>query len=164
MADLNGNGWLDILFNNNRPIKSSVNAYLYWGSAKKFSDKKKTEVPMVDTESSTVADLKMRRGFSDIRRHNGRVRARLVIETGDENQRVIVGRIKEALSKYSMPEGYTYKENKGEEIEKAMSEMNGTVLLAVPTSSWPIRRRVPSGTKWPAASARTAGKAGSSPS
>ena len=58
VADLNGDGYLDIVFANRASDKSVlVNSYIYWGSASGFSKANRAELPTSGARGVTVADL-----------------------------------------------------------------------------------------------------------
>jgi len=59
VADLDRDGYLDIVFSNLQGDKASqiVNSYIYWGSSKGFSSGDRAELPTLGAMGSTVADL-----------------------------------------------------------------------------------------------------------
>ncbi len=58
VADLNSDGYLDLIFSNGGDGTSGkVNSYIYWGQATGFSTASRTELPTDGTENNTVADL-----------------------------------------------------------------------------------------------------------
>ena len=67
VADLNRDGFLDVVFGNNvSPQKDTKgNSYIYWGSASGYYASKRTELPAYRTYSGSVADLN-RDGHLDI--------------------------------------------------------------------------------------------------
>ncbi|MFQ6071757.1 MAG: FG-GAP repeat domain-containing protein, partial [Methanosarcinales archaeon] len=66
IADLNNNGYLDIVFsNNNNGATWNINSYIYWGSADGFSSGNKTELPTQGAGDNSIADLN-NDGYLDI--------------------------------------------------------------------------------------------------
>jgi len=66
VADLNGDGFLDIVFSNHFDGTTvNINSFVYWGSASGFSDNNKTELPTHRAYGNSVADLNGD-GFLDI--------------------------------------------------------------------------------------------------
>jgi hypothetical protein len=66
VADLNGDGFLDIVFSNNHDGTShNTDSFIYWGSAIGFSSSNKTELPTHGAVGNSVADLNSD-GFLDI--------------------------------------------------------------------------------------------------
>jgi len=58
IADLNGDGYLDIVFSNGyNGISFNINSYVYWGSASGFSSESKTELPTHGAHGNSIADL-----------------------------------------------------------------------------------------------------------
>ena len=58
VADLNGDGYLDIVFSNYTDGTSvAVSSYIYWGSATGFSTAKRTSLPTSAATGCTAADL-----------------------------------------------------------------------------------------------------------
>jgi len=58
IADLNGDGYLDIVFSNQRNDSThNINSYIYWGSASGFSREDKTELPTHGARGNSIADL-----------------------------------------------------------------------------------------------------------
>ncbi len=59
VADLNGDGWLDIVFSNSRDNagQTAVNSYIFWGSAAGFGRDNRTELPTNRATANSVADL-----------------------------------------------------------------------------------------------------------
>jgi len=58
VADLDRDGRLDIVFANSGPKGTSkANSYIYWGAASGFSSVKRTELPTLDADDVSVADL-----------------------------------------------------------------------------------------------------------
>ncbi len=66
VADLNSDGYLDIVFSNrhNNSGYTNINSYIYWGNAT-ASYSTKTELPTVGAYGNTVADLDQN-GYLDI--------------------------------------------------------------------------------------------------
>ena len=57
-ADLDDDGYVDLLFNNNNDGSTTVvNSYIYWGSLAGFSTSSRTLLPTKHSNSSAVADL-----------------------------------------------------------------------------------------------------------
>lgn len=66
IADLNGDGFLDIVFSNSYDGNNwSLNSVIYWGSVYGFSGTNKTELPTQGAVDNTIADLNGD-GFLDI--------------------------------------------------------------------------------------------------
>ncbi len=58
VADLDGDGKLDIVFSNHREGKTKkLNSYVYWGSASGFSTAKRLQLPTTGATGNVVADL-----------------------------------------------------------------------------------------------------------
>ncbi len=58
MADLNKDGWLDVLFANHTDGKEyKLNSYIYWGAKSGLSAKSRAELPGVGARHTAVADL-----------------------------------------------------------------------------------------------------------
>ncbi|MBM3240936.1 T9SS type A sorting domain-containing protein [Candidatus Poribacteria bacterium] len=58
VADFNDDGFLDIVFNNERDDTSfDINSYIYWGSVSGFSSGNKTELPTHGARFGTTKDL-----------------------------------------------------------------------------------------------------------
>ena len=58
VADLNGDGYLDVVFSNQRDDTTHrVDSYIYWGSASGFSASSRTSLPTVGAYGNSVADL-----------------------------------------------------------------------------------------------------------
>lgn len=85
-----------------------------------------TQVPL-----SSVADVKVSRGFGEIRRVDGKVTARLTLEVDGDNADAVLPAVRERLASYSLPDGYSFKEPRKDEMDQAMDEMMGAVFLAV---------------------------------
>ncbi|MAG57576.1 MAG: hypothetical protein CMJ83_14885 [Planctomycetes bacterium] len=80
---------------------------------------------------SSVADVRVSRGFGEIRRTNGQVRARLTLETASDDRTVVAAGIRDRLQTYSLPDGYSFRQTRQDDMDQAMKEMRGAVLLAV---------------------------------
>jgi hypothetical protein len=67
VSDLNGDGWLDIIFSNNRDNggRTTVNSYIFWGSPLGFSRGNRLELPTERATANSVADLNGD-GYADI--------------------------------------------------------------------------------------------------
>ena len=59
VADLNGDGYLDIIFSNNHDNQKiqKINSYIYWGAATGYSTNKREQLPTVAAIDNSVADL-----------------------------------------------------------------------------------------------------------
>ena len=58
MADLDGDGWLDIVFSNHRDSAGfAVDSYIYWGSAEGFSEASRSGLATYAAHGHVVADL-----------------------------------------------------------------------------------------------------------
>ena len=58
VADLDGDGYLDIVFSNHREGKTKkLDSYIYWGSASGYSVSKRTSLPTSGATGNVVADL-----------------------------------------------------------------------------------------------------------
>ena len=58
VADLNSDGWLDVMFVNHNDDKNyHINSYIYWGSKGGFSTISRATLPGVGARHSAVADL-----------------------------------------------------------------------------------------------------------
>ena len=56
--DLNGDGYLDLVFGNRfNGVSSSINSYIYWGSATGFSNKNRAALPTKGGVGTSAADL-----------------------------------------------------------------------------------------------------------
>lgn len=57
-ADLDGDGFLDLVFSNNKDDKTElINSYIYWGSAAGFSAQKRQDLPTMAARDNVIADL-----------------------------------------------------------------------------------------------------------
>ena len=66
VADLNRDGYLDIVFGNTSDgTTSSINSYIYWGSGAGFVKSNRAELPTINTWGNAVADLN-KDGYLDI--------------------------------------------------------------------------------------------------
>lgn len=59
VADVNSDGWLDIVFSNSRDNagQTAVNSYIFWGSPAGFGRGNRTELPTNRATANSVADL-----------------------------------------------------------------------------------------------------------
>lgn len=80
---------------------------------------------------STVADIKVARGFGEIRRTDGKVTARLTLDVDGDNPDAVLPALRDRLAAYQLPDGYSYKEPRKDQLDQAMNEMMGAVMLAV---------------------------------
>jgi HAE1 family hydrophobic/amphiphilic exporter-1 len=83
------------------------------------------QVPM-----SAVADIGVSRGFGEIRREGGRARARLSVDSAEEDTEKLVERIRKRLDAHLLPEGFSYQDNKGAELDNAKTQMMLALLLS----------------------------------
>ena len=70
VSDLNSDGYLDIMFSNQRATTSStsvfeINSYVYWGSKTGYTATNRLELPVLGAEASFLADLDLD-GYVDI--------------------------------------------------------------------------------------------------
>jgi hypothetical protein len=67
VSDVNGDGWLDIVFSNNRDNggRTTVNSYIFWGNPLGFSRGNRLELPTERATANSVADLNGD-GYADI--------------------------------------------------------------------------------------------------
>ncbi|MCQ2401528.1 MAG: VCBS repeat-containing protein [Lachnospiraceae bacterium] len=61
LADLNGNGWLDLVV----PLSWQPYSLIYWGGPEGFSDERRTKIPVDDALTVRVADLN-KNGYPDL--------------------------------------------------------------------------------------------------
>src|SRR5258705_13602535 len=58
LADLNGDGWLDIVIANSSDGKTPlVSSYIYWGSKTGFSTSRRTDLPTMGANGVAAADM-----------------------------------------------------------------------------------------------------------
>jgi hypothetical protein len=59
VADLNQDGWLDIVFSNHRNTDQyyELDSYVYWGGPDGFANGRRTDLPTLGATDNTVADL-----------------------------------------------------------------------------------------------------------
>jgi len=67
LADLDDDGFVDVVFSNSHHAihKYTCNSYIYWGGAKGFSSKNRTELPTMAASGNAVGDLN-RDGYLDL--------------------------------------------------------------------------------------------------
>ena len=80
---------------------------------------------------SSVADIKVARGFGEIRRTDGKVTARLTLDIDGDSPDAVLPALRDRLASYQLPEGYSYNEPRKDELDAAMNEMMGAVALSV---------------------------------
>jgi HAE1 family hydrophobic/amphiphilic exporter-1 len=83
------------------------------------------QVPM-----SAVADVTVGRGFGEIRREGGRARARLTVESSEKDVEPVVKAIRKRLDAHLLPEGFSYQDNRGAEMDLAQKQMMLALLLS----------------------------------
>jgi hydrophobic/amphiphilic exporter-1 (mainly G- bacteria), HAE1 family len=84
-----------------------------------------SQVPM-----SAVADVGVARGLSEIRREGGRARARLTVEADEKDAEDIENRIKNRLGAHLLPEGFSYQDHRGADLQTAQKQMAFALLLS----------------------------------
>lgn len=77
-----------------------------------------------------VAATRFTRGPGEIHRRNGRIQATLTIEADPERHAEVARRLRMLLADHPLPRGYSFKENKAEQLDRAGDELRGSVLLS----------------------------------
>jgi HAE1 family hydrophobic/amphiphilic exporter-1 len=84
------------------------------------------QVPM-----SAVASVAIRRGPTEIQRQGGRTHATLTVDTAEKDTEALTKKIRKALGGYALPEGFSYQDNRGADLEATERQMQLAFLLSL---------------------------------
>ena len=79
---------------------------------------------------SSLAKVSYRKGYGTIRKVNGKSSVELKIDTNTDDREGLSARLRETLSAYDMPDGYSMSNESSEDFARDINEMSLTMLLS----------------------------------